>query len=73
MRNSTFWDVTVPRSMTIFANVIFAILWIGFVTALILNRAWMDELWVWAQALPLIPKIIVWVVFLPIMVYNPSY
>lgn len=68
MRDSTFWDVTVPRSMTIFANVIFAILWVGFFLALAVNREWMDVLWNWALALPLIPKIIVWVVFLPIMV-----
>ena len=68
MRDSTFWDVTVPRSMTIYANLIFVMLWVGFVIALIVNREWLDVLWNWAQALPLIPKIIVWMLFLPIMV-----
>jgi hypothetical protein len=68
MRNSTFWEVTVPRSMTIFANAIFAILWVGFAIALVANREWLDMLWDWAQSLPLVPKTIFWVVFLPIMV-----
>jgi hypothetical protein len=68
MSTSTFWDVTVPRAMSIFANVIFVILWVGFFTALIVNREWLDLLWGWAQALPLVPRIIVWLVFLPVMV-----
>jgi hypothetical protein len=54
--------------MTIYANVIFVMLWVGFVIALVVNREWLDVLWNWAQALPLVPKIIVWVLFLPIMV-----
>lgn len=68
MRDSAFWDITVPRVMTIFANVIFAMLWVGFILAIALNREWLDVLWGWVQELPLVPKIIVWVVFLPIMV-----
>lgn len=68
MRDSSFWDVTVPRAMSIYANVIFVMLWVGFVIALVVNREWLDVLWNWAQALPLVPKILVWVVFLPIMV-----
>ena len=68
MRDSTFWDITVPRIMTIYANVIFLILWVGFVIALVVNREWLDVLWNWVQALPLVPKIIVWMVFLPVMV-----
>ena len=53
--------------MTIYANAIFVVLWVGFVIALVVNREWLDVLWNWAQALPLVPKIIVWMVFLPIM------
>ena len=68
MRGSTFWDVTVPRAMTIYANGIFVLLWVGFVIALIVNRELLDVLWNWAQALPLVPRIIVWALFLPIMV-----
>ena len=68
MRDSTFWDVTLPRAMTIYANVIFVMLWVGFVVALVVNREWLDVVWNWAQALPLVAKIIVWVLFLPIMV-----
>jgi hypothetical protein len=68
MRDSSFWDVTVPRAMTIYANVIFVMLWLGFIIALVVNREWLDVLWNWTQALPLVPKIIVWVLFLPIMV-----
>ena len=54
--------------MSIYANVIFVVLWVGFVVALIVDREWLDVLWNWAQALPLVPRIIVWLVFLPIMV-----
>jgi len=68
MRDSSFWDVTVPRAMSLYANVIFVMLWVGFVIALFVNREWLDVLWNWAQTLPLVPKITVWVVFLPIMV-----
>jgi hypothetical protein len=68
MSDSSFWNVTVPRAMSIYANVICVVLWVGFVIALVVNREWLDVLWNWAQALPLIPKIIVWMVFLPIMV-----
>lgn len=68
MRDSTFWDVTVPRVMTIYANLIFLVLWVGFVIALIVNREWLDMLWDWVLALPLVPRIIVWVLILPIMV-----
>jgi len=68
MSDSTFWDVTVPRVMGAYANAIFLVLWVGFVTALVLNREWLDVLWNWTQALPLIPRIIVWVLFLPILV-----
>ena len=68
MRDSLFWDVTVPRAMTIYANVIFLVLWVGFIIALVMNREWLDALWNWSQALPLVSKITVWVMILPIMV-----
>jgi len=68
MRASTFWDVTVPRLMSTYANAVFVVLWVGFVTALVVNREWLDALWNWGQALPLAPKIIVWVILTPIMV-----
>ena len=68
MRSSTFWEITVPRALDIFANAIFVMLWVGFVIALLVNREWLDMDWTWVQALPLVPKIIVWLVFLPIMV-----
>ena len=68
MRDSSFWDIIVPRAMSIYANVIFLVLWVGLVIALVVNRELLDVPWNWAQALPLVAKIIVWVVFLPIMV-----
>jgi hypothetical protein len=68
MSGSTFWDVTVPRVMSTYAIVIFAMLWIGFAVALVVNREWLDLLWNWVQALPIVLKVIVWVVFLPGMV-----
>jgi hypothetical protein len=68
LSDSTFRDVTVPRVLGTYANVIFLVLWVGFITALVVNREWLDVLWNWAQALPMVARIIVWVLFLPILV-----
>jgi len=68
MRESSFWDITVPRVMSTYANLIFVVLWVGFIIALVVNREWLGMLWNWVQALPLIPKIVVWLILLPIMV-----
>jgi hypothetical protein len=68
MRASSFWNVTVPRVLSTYANVIFAMLWVGFAIALVVNREWLDLLWNRVQALPSVAEIIVWVLFLPIMV-----
>ena len=67
MKNSVFWDVTVPRIMSSYAIGMFVILWVGLVVALIVNQGWLDMLWDWVQTLPLILRIIVWLVLLPIM------
>lgn len=67
MKSSVFWDVTVPRIMSSYAFGMFVILWVGFVVALIVNQGWLDMLWDWVQTLPLILRIIVWLVLLPIM------
>ena len=68
MRDSSFWDVTVPRAMSIYANLIFAMLWVGFIIALVVDRAWLDLLWNRVQALPSGPRIFLWVFVSPIMV-----
>jgi hypothetical protein len=68
MRDSSFWSGTVPRVLSTYAIVIFAVLWLGFAIALVANREWLDLLWNWVRALPLVAQIVVWVVFLPIMV-----
>ena len=68
MKDSSFWSVTVPRVLSTYAIVGFAILWVGFAIALVVNREWLDLLWNWVRALPPVAEIIVWVVFLPIMV-----
>jgi len=68
MNNSTFWNVTVPRVLSTYAVLIFAILWLGFVIALVVNPEWLDMIWNWVRALPTVIEIIVWVIFLPIMV-----
>ncbi len=68
MRDSSFWSVTVPRVLGTYAIVIFAMLWVGFAIALVVNREWLDLLWNWVRALPSVAEIIVWVLFLPIMV-----
>jgi len=53
--------------MSTYAIAIFAILWVGFAIALVVNREWLDLVWNWAQGLPIVLRIIVWVVFLPVM------
>jgi flagellar biosynthesis protein FliQ len=68
MKETSFSSDIISRTMTIYANLIFVVLWVGFVVALVVNREWLDEIWSWTQTLPLVPKIIVWVLFLPIMV-----
>ena len=68
MSDSTFWSVTVARVLSTYAVVIFALLWVGFAIALVVNREWLDLLWNWVRALPIVAEIIVWVLFLPIMV-----
>jgi hypothetical protein len=68
MRDSSFWSVTVPRVLSTYAILIFAMLWFGFAVALVVNREWLDLLWNWVPTLPSVMEITVWVLFLPIMV-----
>ena len=68
MEDSSFWNVTVPRVLSTYATVIFAVLWVGFAIALVANREWLDLLWNWVRALPVVAEIIVWLLFLPITV-----
>ena len=68
MKDSSFWSVMAARVLSTYAIVIFAILWVGFAIALVVNREWLDLLWNWVRALPSVAEIIVWVFFLPIMV-----
>jgi hypothetical protein len=68
MRDSSFWSGVVSRALGIYAIVIFAVLWVGFAVALVVNREWLDLLWNWVRALPSVAQIIVWVLFLPITV-----
>jgi hypothetical protein len=68
MRDSTFWDITVPRVLSTYAILIFAVLWVGFAIALVVNREWLDLLWNWVRALPALAEIIIWLLFLPILV-----
>jgi hypothetical protein len=67
MKESSSWNDTVARVLSTYAILIFAILWIGFVIALVVNREWLDMLWEWVRALPILAEIIVWLLFLPIM------
>lgn len=67
MGGSSFWSVTVPRVLSTYAIAIFAVLWVGFVTALVVNREWLELLWNLVRAFPTVVEIIVWVLFLPIM------
>ena len=68
MRDSSFWNVTVPRVLSTYAIVIFTMLWLGLAVALFVNREWLDLLWNWVRALPFVAEVIIWLLFLPIMV-----
>ena len=68
MTESSFWSITVPRVLSTYAILIFAIMWGGFAVALVVNLEWLDLLWNWVRALPSAAEIIIWVSFLPIMV-----
>jgi hypothetical protein len=68
MGNSHFWDIAFPRVLSTYALLIFVILWVGFVFALTANPGWLDSIWDWVQALPIVVEIIVWLLFLPILV-----
>ena len=68
MKDSSFWTVTFARLLSTYAVLIFALLWVGFALALILNRAWLDMLWNWVRALPPLAEVLVWLALLPITV-----
>ena len=67
MSESSFRETTVSQAMNIYASLVFVVLWVGFIGALVVNPTWLEILWNWVQALPMVTKIIVWVLFLPIM------
>ena len=68
MRSANFWNVTIPRILTIYSFAVFVFLWIGFAIALMTNPVLLDQLWNWVRALPLLQETVIWVLFLPIMV-----
>jgi hypothetical protein len=67
MKGSDFWNVTFARLLGTYAIAMFVLLWLGFALALIVNPGWLDQIWSWARALPLVARVIVWLVFLPVM------
>lgn len=68
MRDASFWSSVVTRVLSTYAIVIFAMLWLGFIVALVVNRGWLDLVWSWVRDLPLVAQIVVWALFLPGMV-----
>ena len=68
MTESSFWSGIFTKVLSTYAIVISAILWVVFAIALVVNREWLDLIWHWVRALPLVVEIIIWVFFLPIMV-----
>ena len=67
VNDSSFWSITVPRVLSSYAILTFAILWLGFAIALIVNPDWLDLLWNWVRALPSVLNILAWVFITPIM------
>ena len=53
MRSANFWNVTIPRILTIYSFAVFVFLWIGFAIALMTNIVLLDQLWNWVRALHL--------------------
>lgn len=47
---------------------IFALIWVAFGAGLIFSQGSVDQAWQAIRELPLIVKIVVWVLFLPVMV-----
>lgn len=68
MKDSSFWEMAASKVLSSYAVATFAVLWIGLVVALIVNRDWLDLLWNWVQALPTALRITIWIIFLPHMV-----
>jgi hypothetical protein len=67
MKGSAFWSGFVPKAMNIYATSIFALLWLGFILALIVNREWLDMAWTWVESLPLVLRILAWIFLTPVM------
>ena len=65
MKKPAVWEVIATWALTFYANLMFAALWIGFIAALIVDRAWLETAWEWVQALPPALKVIVWAALLP--------
>jgi hypothetical protein len=68
MRDSSSWSVLATRVLSIYATVIFAVLWVGFAITLVVNPEWLNSLWSWVRGLPIVTEIIVWLAFLPMVV-----
>lgn len=67
MDDSIFWNKTVPSLLSSYAVLAFAVLWIGFAVALIVNPAWLEDLWNWVQSLPSLVRILAWIFLTPLM------
>jgi hypothetical protein len=48
--------------------VIFALIWVAFAAGLIWSQGSVDQAWQSIRDLPLVVKIVVWVLFLPVMI-----
>jgi hypothetical protein len=72
MRDAQSWNDAISKGMSLYAGLIFAVLWVGFLIALLANREWLNQVWSVVQALPPVPRLMVWVMLLPIMVGHGS-
>lgn len=68
MKGSAFWSIFVPKAMNIYATTIFALLWLGFILALVINREWLDMAWAWVESLPVVLRVLAWIFLTPVMV-----
>jgi hypothetical protein len=58
------WHSTIP----VYAVVVFAVPWTGFVAVLIVHQTWLGDLWERLGGMPIVFRIGVWVLFLPVTV-----
>ena len=62
------WGTAWPGLQTTVLFAVFAVLWVGFVAAIVWSQGSLDQAWNAVRGLPLLMQAVVWVLFLPVMI-----